>query len=211
MKPLPQPPLLLITDRHQAAGGAGALEDVVRAFFAGGGRWVSLREKDLEPTERMTLLKRLADLGSDCGATVGVHADVEAAIAAGRALHLPAGVQPGGVRRVVPPGTLVGASCHSMAEVQAAAGDGANYVTLSPVYESPSKPGYGPALGLEYLGEVSALVDLPVIALGGITPARVSECLAAGAAGVAVMGEIMRAGDPSAVTRSFIDSLSRGG
>ena len=215
MTALPSPPLLFITDRRQAAGRGATLEEgleaVARGYFEGGGRWVSLREHDLEPRERMSLLKRLADMGSDFGAHVGVHGDVEAAIAAGRAIHLPAGVPPMGVRRVVPPGTLIGASCHSMAEVQDAEAGLADYATLSPIYESPSKPGYGPALGAAFLEEVATLVNVPVVALGGLTPVRARACLKAGAAGIAVMGEIMRADDTASTTRGFIDSLGGGG
>ena len=62
-------------------------------------------------------------------------------------------------------------------------------MTLSPIFASASKPGYGPALGLERLAEVAAVSPLPVIALGGIEDeGSVRACLDAGAAAVAVMG-----------------------
>ena len=68
------------------------------------------------------------------------------------------------------------------------------------MFPSPSKPGYGPPLGTE------VLADLPVatFALGGVDAASVGACRRAGAAGVAVMGAVMRADDPAAVVRSLL-------
>ena len=77
-------------------------------------------------------------------------------------------------------------------------------MTLSPIFASASKPGYGPALGLERLGEVAAASPLPVIALGGIEDGDVRACLDAGAAAVAVMGAAMRAADPAPLLARLI-------
>ncbi len=89
---LPEPPILVITDRRQARR---PLEEVAEAAFAGGCRWLSLREKDLDPAARLALLRRLAAIGRGWGASVMVHADIEAARAAGAAgVHLPAGGAP---------------------------------------------------------------------------------------------------------------------
>ncbi|MCX4198975.1 thiamine phosphate synthase, partial [Methylobacterium organophilum] len=77
------------------------------------------------------------------------------------------------------------------------------YVTLSPIYATASKPGYGPALGLEGLTD-SLGAGLPVVALGGLGPGAVRPCRAAGAAGFAIMGGLMRAADPIEVTRALL-------
>lgn len=78
-------------------------------------------------------------------------------------------------------------------------------MTLSPVWETASKPGYGPALGVEGLAAaVAAVPGLPVYALGGIGPGRVAACVEAGAVGVAVMGAVMGAVDPGAVVRQIL-------
>ncbi len=90
---------------------------------------------------------------------------------------------------------LVGRSCHDADEVRAAGHEGCDYVTVSPVFTTASKPGYGPALGLAGLAALAAIaaaVELPVYALGGVHPPDVVDCLAAGACGVAVMGPVMR-------------------
>jgi thiamine-phosphate pyrophosphorylase len=188
---LPEPPLLVITDRHQAQA---PLESVAAALFAGGCRWLSLREKDLPAPERLALLRRLVALGKPFGTIVTVHDDLPAARAAGAAgIHLPAGASPRAARASLGDSALIGVSAHQAAEIATAAAEGADYATLSPIFPTESKPGYGPALGLGALGEAW---PLPVLGLGGIAIGNIASCLAAGASGVAVMGAAMRAADP---------------
>ena len=190
---LPVPPLLVISDRRQALL---PLEQVAEGVFAGGCRWFSLREKDLPPAERRALLGRLVALGRRFGAVVTVHEDTEAAVAADAdGVHLPSGGKVEAVRSQLPKG-LIGASAHSAAEAAALLRAGADYVTVSPVFVSASKPGYGPALGLDGLARIVGAAPGPVIALGGVTAGNAAACLATGAAGIAVMGEVMRSADP---------------
>ena len=87
-------------------------------------------------------------------------------------------------------------------------GSGADYVTISPVFITASKPGYGPAIGLGGLAEIVARVPGPVIALGGINVATAPLCLSAGARGVAVMGEVMRAANPQAQVEAMLAAIS---
>jgi thiamine-phosphate diphosphorylase len=101
----------------------------------------------------------------------------------------------------------VGRSCHDPREVVAAAAEGADYLTVSPVFLTPSKPGYGPALGLAGLRRLVALTDVPVYALGGVDALGAAACLEAGAAGVAVMGAVMRAEDPAEVVRRLVEEV----
>jgi thiamine-phosphate pyrophosphorylase len=201
--PLPDPPILVITDRHRARR---PLDEVAAAVFAAGGRWLSLREKDLPAAEREAWLRRLVRLGGDYGAVVTVHDDTAAAQATGAAgVHLPAGVRPAAARQALGPGALIGCSAHDPDELALAAE--ADYATLSPVFASPGKPGYGPALGLDRFAAL-ARRDVPVVALGGVDAANARLCLEAGAAGVAVMGAIMAAHDPAAVMAELIKSLA---
>ncbi len=108
-----------------------------------------------------------------------------------------AGIQLGEAAAVAPArarlgrGALLGVSAHSLGEVRAAREAGADYVTLSPIFLTASKPGYGPALGLAVLREAAGV--MPVVALGGIDPGTAASCREAGAAAVAVMGVVMRA------------------
>lgn len=206
---LPAPPLLVITDRSQARSD---LETIAAAVFAGGGRWLSLREKDLPAPERLDLATRLVALGRQHGAIVTVHGDLDAALAAGAAgVHLPSGGDPAAARKKLGRQALIGVSAHSRAEAEAAAARGADYVTVSPIYMSASKPGYGPPLGTAALGALAQQLAIPVIALGGIGETTAADCMASGAKGVAVMGLVMRAADPRAVTARLIASAATAG
>ena len=202
---LPVPPLLVISDRRQARR---SLEEVAEAIFAGGCRWLSLREKDLSPAERRALLSALVALGRRWEATVTVHEDVDAAAEAGAGgVHLPGGSSAAAARVRLPRG-LIGASAHAAREASDLLGSGADYVTISPVFITASKPGYGPAIGLGGLAEIVARVPGPVIALGGINVATAPLCLSAGARGVAVMGEVMRAANPQAQVEAMLAAIS---
>jgi len=192
--PLPSR-LLLVTDRHQAAL---PLEDTVGEAMAAGARWIWLRDRDLPAAERRALAQRLLALTRAHGARLCIGADVElAADIAADGVHLPAdssfGALIASARARLGARALIGVSAHGEADVAAAAAAGADYATLSPIFATASKPGYGPALGVAALAR-AARHALPVLALGGVTAERTEECLRAGAAGIAAMGEAMRAG-----------------
>src|SRR5262249_28676856 len=150
------------------------------------------------------LLAALVELGHRCGAVVSAHEDLEAVLATGAdGVHLPGGADPAAARARFPDG-LIGVSAHSPEEAAGLLRCGANYVTISPIFTTGSTPGYGPAPELARLAETAALASGPVVALGGITGENAGSCIAAGAAGVAVIGEVMRAGDPEAAVRALL-------
>ena len=190
------PRLLVLTDRRQCTG---TLTATVAAAVAAGARAVVLREKDLPLPERTALAEQLAQLLAPVGGTL-VWGGL-AGSAGADAVHL-SGADAFPASRPA----LVGRSCHSAAELAAARAEGCDWAFLSPVFATASKPGYGPALGP---AGVAALVPVgpPVFALGGIGPADVAGCLAAGARGVAVMGGVMR--DPASV-RDLLAALGDG-
>ncbi|HYU13117.1 MAG TPA: thiamine phosphate synthase [Stellaceae bacterium] len=202
---LPKPPLLVISDRTHARR---PLLEIAAAAFAGGCRWFSLREKDLSAAERRVLLAELVALGRRHGATVMAHDDIDGVLETGAAgVHLPGSGDPAAARRRLPQG-LIGVSAHSAGEAAAALHAGADYVTLSPIFLTESKPGYGPALGLDALAAAAAAAPGPIIALAGITPDNARSCIAAGAHGVAVMGEVMRAADPEKAVRRLLAAIT---
>jgi thiamine-phosphate pyrophosphorylase len=195
----------VISDRQQARR---PLEEIAAAVFAGGCRWFSLREKDLPPPERRALLGVLVVLGHRFGAVVMAHEDIEAVAAVGAdGVHLPSWGNPEAARARLP-GALIGASAHSADEAAILLRSGADYVTVSPVFLTASKPGYGPALGLEGLARIVTRAPGPVVALGGITADNAALCLSAGVRGIAVMGEIMRSGDPRATVERILRAMS---
>lgn len=185
---LPPSGVVVVTDRRQAAA---PLPEVVAAAVAGGARWVLLREKDLPRPERAALAATLRAMLAPAGAQLIVAGpDPLGGDAIHRAATDPA-VSPGDV-------TLVGRSCHDAAELERLTAE--DYVTLSPVFPSGSKPRYGPPLRPDGLAALCRRTTRPVLALGGVeTSQQAAACVAAGAVGVAVMGAVMRAHDPAAV------------
>ncbi len=198
-------PVMVVTDRHQVGGGARRLVDVVKAALDGGATRVLLRDKDLARPERARLADELRAATAAAGASFVVAGDVDLARAAGAdGVHLAAhDPWPEAVTSL-----RVGRSCHDAGELAEARAHAADWATYSPVFASSSKPGYGPALGPAGLAAgCRAVPGLPVLALGGIGPGRARPCLDAGAAGVAVMGAVMRADDPAMVARALVDEM----
>lgn len=111
----------------------------------------------------------------------------------------------GGVRANQPE-YLLGQSVHSVDQAIVSASGGADYLIAGTIFASQSHPDVAPQ-GLGFLHDVCASVALPTLAIGGITPARVAECIEAGAAGVAVLSPLMRAADPEAVAGEYWRAL----
>jgi thiamine-phosphate pyrophosphorylase len=157
---------------------------------------IQLREKDLSLAELVELARPIVKLCHTYNAQVFINSHIEAALTLGAdGVHLPASTPP--IPEVIAPINdclIVGCSTHTTDEAKRREAEGANFVAYSPVYPTVSKPGYGPAVGLEGLREVTRQVHIPVFALGGVTPERVKECLDAGAFGVAVMSGLMTPG-----------------
>jgi thiamine-phosphate pyrophosphorylase len=199
------PPLLLVTDRKQASA---PLADILDAAFAAGCRWASLREKDLSVQEQVALARGLLPVARKWNARLTVHGGVPTAVAASAdGVHLAAGGDVAGARTVLGLGALVGLSIHSVAEARSLDLSLVDYAIAGPVFETASKPGYGPALGLEGIRAIAAAARVPVIAIGAIMPERVVEIIAAGATGVAVMGSVMRARDPGSEVAALLAAL----
>jgi thiamine-phosphate pyrophosphorylase len=200
---LPAPPVLLITDRTQARRPLAA---VVAAALAGGCRWISLREKDLSAEAQIALCRELAPLAAAGGARLMLHSDPRLAAEAGLSgVHLDAHGDVRAARGLLGARAWVSISTHGMEKIEAAAASGADAVTLSPIFLTASKPGYGPGLGLETLSAAAALSPIPIIALGGIEDAAAARaCFEAGAAAIAAMGAVMRADDPAATMAGLV-------
>jgi thiamine-phosphate pyrophosphorylase len=200
--------LYLITDRAAAPRPPA---DVVEECLAAGLRAVQLREKDLETRDLLALADTLREATQRHGARLIVNDRADVALAAGAdgVQRTHASLPVSALRGIAPAGFLVGASVHSEAEARDAAGQGADFIVFGPVYDTASKRRYGPPQGLAALEAVTRAVDRPVLAVGGLTPERVPEVLAAGAAGVAVIGAIYAAARPAEATKAFLDALGQ--
>jgi thiamine-phosphate pyrophosphorylase len=192
---LPDPPLLLVTDRRQAGR---PLAEVIASACAAGCRWISLREKDLPATEQIELAHALRPIARQWGALLMLHGSAEIARAAGvDGVHLAAGSDAAEARAIIGSG-LVGASIHTVQEATVLAAGEIDYALAGPAYETASKPGYGPPLGAAGIAAIVRACRVPVLAIGGIAVTVVPELIQAGAGGIAVMGSVMRA--PSVAT-----------
>ena len=192
------PSLLVLTDAAQAASVGNELFDVivqavqaVQADAIG----VVVRERHLAEPQRRGLLDRVEALLDGVG---GLLLAASPPLGARSGVHLRAAEPVPSPRPAV-----VGRSCHGRGELAAAAEDGCDYATLSPIFATASKRGYGPALGTEALRGC----PLPVYALGGVSAANAAACRAAGAAGVAVMGAVMRAPDPARTVAELLAAV----
>ncbi len=195
--------LLVITDRHQSRHSVETIADEVAR---GGGRWLLLRDKDLDPVERRALAIRVSRIAQQRGMCLSVSRDIDlAAELRARGIHLQSAGAVAAARARLGAETVIGVSAHTMAEVAAAAAARADYVTLSPIFLSRSKPDYGPALGAAAI-RAAAQVGMPILALGGIDADAIGPCLAAGATGIAVMGEVMRSDDPGRTVSTLLQA-----
>ena len=203
---LPSPPLLVISDRALCRGD---VIDTLAASFRGGSRWAMLREKDLPLDALRALARRLVAAADPFGAMVLLNGEAELALEVGAdGVHLPQGRSVAQAREALGTDALIGVSAHSLEEALAAEAAGADYATLSPMFPTETKPGYGPAFGLDEFARVAREVKLPLVALAGIDAANARGCIEAGAAGVAVMGGVRRAADPAAATRALVAAVA---
>jgi len=179
--------LYSITDRTQLQG---SVVSFVECAARAGVDWVQIREKDLSDTELYELARECAARISSMSTLLLVNGRPDIARAAGaHGVHLPScSLSPASVRRIVPREFLVGVSCHDLAEVQCAEGEGADFAVFGPVFDTPSKRRFGPPVGVSELARACGAVSIPVLALGGVTIENASSCMDAGAGGLAGIG-----------------------
>ena len=179
----------LITDfmRIGKSRFLGALEEALQ----GGVRSLQLRENSLNSKDLLTLALEVKPLLKCYNAKLFINDRADIAVMAGAdGVHLTeASVQASEVKNNFPE-LIVGVSTHSLEGARLAETQGADFITFSPIYETPSKTSYGAPQGLGPLRQVTQSARLPVLALGGITLHRVPECLEHGAFGVAVISDI---------------------
>jgi thiamine-phosphate pyrophosphorylase len=169
-----------ITDRHAAGGIEPLLRFIARAL-SDGVDYIQLREKDLSARELLSLTRRALALPNPAGAKFLVNSRADIALAAGaHGVHLPAfSIAPYDLRRIGQD-LLIAVSTHSIDELQRAQNEGADFAVFGPVFSRKPEP-----VGIEALRAAARAVPLPVFALGGVTLDNTTECMAAGAAGIA--------------------------
>ena len=199
--------LYAITDRHRCT--PTLLTEVISELLDAGVTAIQLREKDLSSEELSHLAQPIAELCRDYKAKLFINTDTRVAHKVGAAgVHLPASAESVSlVKAQMGDGFSIGCSVHSLDAAKKREAEGADFLMYSPIYPTASKPGYGPAVGVENLAKVVGRVKLPIFALGGITPARVSKCLAAGTFGVAVMSGVMSPKNAGKQAKRYLKAL----
>ena len=199
--------LYLVTDRHQTAGRP--LLSVLRRAVSAGVRAVQLRERDLPIRALRSLADDLQRELPQAKVLINDRVDLALALST-QGVHLRESSLPTAVvRGLLQPSQLLGASVHSIDGALAAEQQGADFVVLGPIHDTPSKREYGAPLGLAVLEQAARGVRIPIFAIGGMTAARARDARQAGAFGVAVLSSILSAGDVEQATTSLLAALEQ--
>jgi thiamine-phosphate pyrophosphorylase len=200
--------IYLITDGKQIVNSS--LYAAVKRALDGGVKAVQLREKDLDTRELLKLAYRMKELTDKYSAKLFINDRFDIALAVGAdGVHLTrAGIPVDAVRKSVKNKLVIGVSTHSLKEAREAEKGGADFVTFGPVFRTGSKVKYGPPVGLDALKQVSSRLRIPVFALGGIKVNRIKKVKTAGAFGVSMISEILKADNIKAKAGEVILTLN---
>jgi len=199
--------VIVIVERRLAE--PRSVVEIVRAALHGGAMAFQLRNKGDTARDLLEVARELRPMTREVGALLFVNDRLDVAIAAeADGVHLgPDDMPVAAARAAAPRGFLIGRSADDPNVARGAVLAGASYIGCGTVFATTTKTDAGDVIGLEGLRRVVQAVEVPVVAIGGITPARVASVTAAGAAGVAVVGAIMQALDPTAAVRSMLASI----
>lgn len=165
---------------------------LARALIAGGARVLQLRMKGADAAALLAVVDELRPLCRERDVLFIVNDRLDVALAGGAGgVHLGQDDLPlAEARRLAPAGFQIGISTHSLEQARTAAAGGADYIGFGPIFATASKHNPDPVVGVDQLAEVCRTVSVPVVAIGGITRARVRDIVQAGAAAAALIGDI---------------------
>jgi thiamine-phosphate diphosphorylase len=173
---------ILVTD---GTARADLFERLQQACLAGIDA-IQIRERTMEAKDLYELIAKLHPIAAACGVSLHINERFDIALSSGIAgIHFPEkGLSPT-IAKQIKTSLLIGCSVHSLEKALQKEDEGADQVFFGPIYPTATKPH---AQGLDRLHIVASRLTIPVIAIGGITPHRAGECVAAGAKGVAAIG-----------------------
>jgi thiamine-phosphate pyrophosphorylase len=208
------PPLYAIVDADVAAAAGWTLVDLASACLAGGATLLQVRAKDTSSGWLLDTAALIVERAHAAGARVVVNdrADI-ARLAGADGVHLgQEDLGPKAARSIVGDAAIVGLSTHTLEQIDAAIAEPIAYLAIGPVFGTATKATGYEAVGLDRVREAAARArtrQLPVIAIGGITLESAPGVIQAGAASVAVIGDLLTGGDPERRVRSYLERLSR--
>ena len=187
------------------------LADIISQAIDGGVETVQLREKDLSSVELYVLASEIREITREKGANLIINDRVDIALAVDAdGVHLgwkSLGI--GLVRKMIGHDKLIGFSAHNLQEAKKAEDSGADYVTISPIFDTVYKDYFVEPLGTEKIGKIKEEIDIPVIALGGINENNVNGVLENGAYGIAVISAILQSEDPRQSANRLYKEIKR--
>ena len=200
--------LYLITD-NKLITPHSSLISVVRKALKGGVKAVQLREKNLETLELLKIANKMSDVTKQFNASFFINDRFDIALAVGAdGVHLTQNSIPASaVRKAVKKKLLIGVSTHSLKEAREAEKGGADFITVGPVYRTPSKLKYGKPIGLDTLQKITSSVSLPVFAIGGVKSSNIKFIKEAGAYGAAMIREVLASNNINRKTRELVNLL----
>lgn len=198
--------LMMVTDRRRSVR---PLADTVKLAAEGGVDAVQLRERDMEGRDFHKLADEIRKVTREAGIKLIINQRLDIAVAVeADGVHL--GWRSLGIQDVHSLGgshMLAGVSCHNEQQVREAEEAGANYILLGPVFDTPSKQGLTPTLGLDQFRLLVSSTKMPVLGIGGITSENARSVIEAGAAGLAAISGITAADDPKEAAKRFRESM----
>lgn len=208
------PRLYVVCDADVCAQHGWSIPDFAAACLDGGATLIQLRAKHLGSRAFLAAADAVVARASTYGATILVNDRADLARLSGaHGLHVGQDdLLPAHVRMVVGADAVVGLSTHTVTQIDAACLEPVDYVAIGPVFGTQTKDTGYDAVGLDLVREAVARASAaqrPVVAIGGITLDRAADVIAAGAASVAVISDILVDGDPRSRVHAFLDRLSR--
>lgn len=203
MRQRPDLSLVLVTDRTLAAGRS--LEDVVRAAVRGGVTAVQLREKDCSTRQFLEIGRSVQEACRSLGVPfiVNDRADLALVLKAD-GIHIGQDdLPPRDARRLLGPDAVIGLSVETLEQALAAEADDVDYLGISPIFATPTKPDTRGEWDLAGLSKLRRLTRRDLVAIGGINPENAGAVIEAGADGIAVVSAICAAADPERAARDL--------
>jgi thiamine-phosphate pyrophosphorylase len=200
--------LYLITDRKLFKAQCSMYFAIDSALEAGA-KYIQLREKDLPVRELLEMAVWMRELTGEYDAKLFINDRVDIALSAGAdGVHLGQNsIPPHAARKISGDKLMIGVSTHSINEAIDAERDGADFITLGPVYETPSKLRYGNSIGIGSISEAKSRISIPVLAIGGVKLDKAKEVKEAGADGIALISAILTAENITETTKGFLRLL----